>query len=449
MVDCKTLLIVNGLMLTDEPRPDSIGYEDDPVTGARCHYNREAHADRCAKVFEVLQDAWTAQTDAGWPEPFSDEGQGGTDGLDIYISRDAEGGAYVDSTYVDAVDDDDRRGAWSHMVLDPGIDPDEYPDYVAHEFNHVLQFAMDFTEPTLPPWEGAATRAEELTYAGNGSGPTVAPDYNKTPWVGFLLDGWWLWDEYEIWSYYEYGSVLFFDDLREEEGFTASDYWWAMVNAAPKNEPDSLDALEDLTGDAEQYWIEFGIRRAKMGTSEAPEWAQEAYPDAALGTEGTLSVGDTIEAEYGVYDWGFVAVDIAEDGEIDVEGEAGVEWAVVSVGRELELVTPAEVHAGERVLVFNFGPPEFDGDDTPGQRALSLTLGALPADTGLDDTGVEERPRPPGGEEPGPGCGCSAGAGSVGGLALLLGLTLVRRRDGAPRGAGEPGVELSPTSAEP
>ena len=425
MVNCKTLLIAQGLYFAPEPRPDAIGYEDDPVTGARCHYNREAHADRCQQVFEVLAASWDAQTAAGWVEPFPDDGEGGSPGLDIYISKDAGGGAYVDSTYVDADPDDGRQGAWSHMVIDPGIDPDEYPDYVAHEFNHVLQFATDFREPTLPPWEGAATRAEELTYPGNGSGPTVAPDYNLTPWVGFLLDGWWLWDEYEIWSYYEYGSVLFFDDLREEHGITAADYWTAMINAQKKNEPDSIDALEDLLGDARQHWIEFGIRRARMGTDDAPAWAQEMYPDAVLGTEGSLSIGDSIEPEYGVFDWGFVAVDIDEDGTLIVDGEAGVEWAVVSVDTETELISPAEVAAGDRILVFAFGPPDFDGDDTPQQRALKLTLGVAGADSGWDTGDSDTRPVRPGDEDPG-GCGCASGLEP--GAAWLLTLLVFARR---------------------
>lgn len=430
MVDCKTLLIVNGLFLAPEPRPDAIGYEDDPVTGARCHYNRESHADRCAKVFEVLQDSWDAQTAIGWPEPISDGGEGGNDGLDIYISRDAEGGAYADSPYIDADADDGKQASWAHIVLDPGIDPDEYPDYVAHEFNHVLQFATDMSENSLPPWEGAATRAEELTYPGNGSGPEVVRYYNQTPWVGFLLDSWWMWDEYELWSYYEYGSVLFFDDLREEQGINSAEFWLAMVNAGRKNEPDALDALDDLTGDAQQYWIEFGIRRAHMDTDQAPAWASEMYPNSELGVEGSLAVGGSLDPEYGVYDWGFVAVLIEEDGTLELSGD-DVEWAVVSVEQELELITPAQVAAGDTILVFNFGPPSFDGDDTPGQRAVTLSLGEPEIDTG--DTGVDTRPDPPGGEDPG-GCGCtssSAPAGALlpGLLTLLLWTRRSRRTD--------------------
>lgn len=427
MVNCKTLLIAAGThgAFFTENRPDTVGYTDDPETGVRCHYQREALSSRCDAVFEAIGDSWEAQVAAGWPEPLPDDGNGGSDALDVYIHDDAGGGAYVDSPYTDADPDDGRQGAWSHMVIDPSISVNEYDEYVAHEFGHVLQFALDFHEPSLPPWEGAATRAEEITYPGQGTGPEVVPDYNATPWVSMLQDGWWLWDRFEIWSYYEYGSVLFFDDLREEHGVTAAEYWWAMSEDQSKNDVDAIDAYEAVTGDARQAWIDFGVRRAHMGTDQAPDWANEMYPDAVMELAGSASVGEQLDWEYGVSDWGIGAFAAGQDGVLDVQGEDGFDWQVVNATTGQDITADPIVASGDIVLVFNFGPEGFDANDTPRLRSLSVGMSELLQDTGSLDT---DTPEPPGDDPKACGCATPAGPGAIAVLAGLGLLVSSRRR---------------------
>ncbi|MCP4809567.1 MAG: hypothetical protein GY913_07280 [Proteobacteria bacterium] len=424
-MNCKTLLIAaatQGSFMVED-RPDAVGFTDDPETGVRCHYQRAQLATRCDLVFEAIADSWEAQTALGWPDPIPDDEIGGTDGLDVYLHDDAGGGAYVDSPYTDADPDDGRRGAWSHMVIDPSIDPDEYDEYVAHEFNHVLQFALDIDEPSLPPWEGAATRAEEVTYPGHGSGPEVAPDYNATPWVSMLQDGWWLWREYEIWSYYEYGSVLFFDDLREEHGVTAADFWWAMSEEKAGNDIDAIDAYEAVTGDAKQAWMDFGVRRARMGTDAAPDWAKDMYPDAAMQLNGYVDTSSTIDWEYGVADWGIGAFGVDEPGVLVITGDESVEWAIVNATTGEEITADLTVATGDVILAFNFGPANFTAESTPRLRELTVGLSPLPEDTG--DTGDPITEPDP--DEP-KACGCASGTPVPGALLVLAGLMLLRRR---------------------
>ena len=253
MLLCHTALMVLGAR---DGRPEAAAYVDDPVRGVRCHVQTDDHLPRCDAIFDAIDDAWTAQIDEwGWPEPLPDNGLGGTDGLDIYIHTDAAGGAYVTSGYVDADPDDGRMASSSYMVLAPSISVSEYPGYISHEFNHVLQFAVDMSEPASPPWEGTATLAEERTYPGEGSGPTVVAYYRETPWAGPLRDGYWL-ENLGYWSWYEYGSVELMQWLEDEEGVSVPQLWLDMANPTWTNEPDFLDVL------TEDRWRDFNVWRA-------------------------------------------------------------------------------------------------------------------------------------------------------------------------------------------
>ena len=380
MLLCHTALMVPGAR---EGRPEVVAYQDDPVTGARCHVEREDYLTRCEPLFEALQASWTAQVDGwGWPPPLSDEGVGGTDGLDIYIHSEAAGGAYVNSNYIDADPDDGRMAGSSWMVLAPSIGVSGYPGYVAHEFNHVLQFATDMGEPTLPPWEGTAPLAEERTYPGQGSGPTTTPDYQATPWAGPLRDGYWL-EDLGYWSYYEYGSVLLMQWLEDEQGLSMPEFWVAMSQPTWDNEPDFLDVL------TQDLWREFTIWRAELTTP-------------AVYVESELSVGDSAIATR-VQPWGVVFVDLAEPGALSVEG-----------GRTVEVLTVSET----RLAVIDWGDEGFDADDPLKGVDLTLSLEALAQDTGSGPTDSGQDPTEP-------GCGCSS---PPAGVLLLPLLPLLRRR---------------------
>ena len=373
-----------------EGRPAAVAYVDDDATGARCHVEVEAHLERCDAVFEAIGAAWTAQVDVwGWPAPLPDDGFGGTDGLDIYIHSEAAGGAFVNSGYVDADPDDGRMGGSSYMVLAPSISVSEYPGYISHEFNHVLQFAVDMSEPTLPPWEGTATLAEERTYPGEGSAPDVIDDYQDTPWAGPLQDGYWL-ENLGYWSWYEYGSVLLMQWLEDAKGMSVPQLWLDMSNPTWTNEPDFLDVL------TEETWREFTV------------WRATQTPGVLI--SGTLNEGDTVSVER-VQPWGVVYVDVSEG------------LTIEATGRQVEVVA---VHA-TRFAVIDWGPEGFDGDDSLTGGTVTVSAVLQPGDSGEDsgptDTGEDT-------DEP-----TCAGCGSVPGpspfllLALLAVATGRRSRD--------------------
>lgn len=423
MINCHTMLGV-ALMGADG-RPEGLaGYVDDPVTGARCHYATEALSERCEPLFEILEEVWRLQTEEqGWPDPVGDGGVGGSEGLDIYIHRDADGGAYVNADYIDSEKGDGFRSAAAFMVIAPSIGVDEYPGYVSHEFNHILQFAVDFQEPTLLPWEAGATRAEELTYPGNGDGHLSVPDFQAWPWVSILQDGWWMWREYELWSLHEYGAVLWLDHLRETYGPDELDLWLALADEGLNNEPDVLDAYNELTGDGRLAMVDFTILRGRMGSDLAPEWT-EMYPDAEVGEVRQLALGHAYQPAQYPYDMGVVFMDVTEEGafELDFEGEEGIDWAVIAVEDGVELFEPFAFEGPQRLAVLNLGPPDLDGDDVVLQRSFKLDL--------LEQDPTEEDTRPLDDDEDPKACGC-ASTEPAGGLWLLglAGLLLLRRRD--------------------
>ena len=359
-------------------RPEATTFVDDPVRGVRCHVQTEDHLPRCDAIFDAIDDAWTAQIDEwGWPEPLPDNGLGGTDGLDIYIHTDAAGGAYVTSGYIDADPDDGRMASSSYMVLAPSISVSEYPGYISHEFNHVLQFAVDMTEPAYPPWEGTATLAEERTYPGEGSGPTVVAYYRETPWAGPLRDGYWL-ENLGYWSWYEYGSVELMQWLEDEEGVSVPQLWLDMANPTWTNEPDFLDIL------TEDRWRDFNVWRADADGLLVHELDQELVVPR-------------------VQPWGVVFVDAPSEN-------------VHTDDEEFEVVP-----AGDRTVLIRWGPNGFDQDDDWTDRELVVTRVDAPQDSNADTADTNAPAKPP--EDCG---GCGTPLGGAGLLGLLI---LCQRRD--------------------
>jgi hypothetical protein len=432
VINCTTAVV--GMMLMPG-RPASIGEVSDATTGGVCHWNRTQDEALCGDILEYLADSWQAQVvEEGWPEPFPDNGRGGSSGIDIYLHTSAEFGAYTQSPYVDSDGSDGRMGGEAYIVIDPRIN-DEMNLYVAHEFNHALQFAVDFTEPTLPPWEAAATVAEEVTYPGEGSWKVMAEEFNNTPWQSLLGDGYHLWDEYEIWSYYEYGSALWLEHLHVVYGVSAVDLWWAMTNNDWDNEPDVWDAYDELTGSAEDALVELAIARGRMGTSARADWA-EGVP-APVAVQGALnSLDELVVPEYHPHDLGVVYFDVAMEGRLgfEIEGASATRWRIFSVdsgdswnGDETGVVVgPGLVGA------VNLGPEGFDPDDSCDwnlgciypTREVSMRLVEAPLDDSgdVDDSGFVDADTG--------GCGCSSsprGFGMFMSLPFVLAAVLRRR----------------------
>ena len=438
MVHCLTPLVLSGAFVP-EPSPPPVPEQvmDDPVTGARCHYERPNDASTCADVLAYLQVAWETQVEErGWPAPFEDGTHGGTPGLDIFLSVEADGGAWTTSDYNDADPGDDRMGAMAYIVLDPDLPADELDIFVAHEFNHVLQFALDFTEPTYPPWEGVATLMEEATYTGRGSWSETVPDFQEAPWASLLTDGDYLWEEHDLWSWYEYGSALFFEYLAQEHAIEPVDLWRAMTHPGLENEPDIWDAVGALTGDADAALLGFSMARARVGTAATPGWA--AALNSPISPPNTIrNTRNKQPAANDPYVLGVAWYEVEAEGlfEFHIDADPDTRWGigVVEEGTQLVGTDPVEFEGPATVGVVNLGPNGFDPDDFcdwtcafDSHRVTAWIQGASSSEdngsglAGQDLTGEDTG---------GVGCGCSTRSMSPPPWAVfLLAWGLKRRR---------------------
>lgn len=443
---CKTTLI--SAQLLAGWLPNSIGYQDSETHPIRCHYELEEDAGRCAVVLGAVENAWDAQVDGiGFPPPAPDE-----DGLlDVYLHQDPDGGAFAwCGTNPDVDDKDGRSGCASIIAIDREIPDKILPWFLAHEFNHTLQWAIDFNEGTLPVWEGTATAAEAWTDSAKFRvDKDYVEDFQATPWLGMLGDGSFLWDEYEIWSYSEYGSALWIQFLDTEygdgQGSGGRDLWLALAQEGLPNDPDVLDGVETLTGDWRDALMEFSLLRTRVGTSAAPEWASYLEDRGALIPEERLAAAEGLLTpviqpyETGAVYW--VLTDLPADRDIrltvdgEEEGEWGLVWATDSEGswertRSMSFSPPSgatEVWVG----VVNLDHAIYARSASlqalkAGQQQISLEIELPepqePEDTGdTGDTGIGNPPAQG-------GCGGCSGTGGVGAWWLLSGLLLLRRR---------------------
>jgi hypothetical protein len=416
MVHCLTPLVLSGAFVPGPPPPPvPEQVVDDPVTGARCHYERPGDASTCADVLAYLQVAWEVQVEElGWPAPFEDGTQGGTPGLDIFLSIEAAGGAWTTSDYNDADPDDGRMGGMAYIVLDPDLPADELDIYVAHEFTHALQFALDFTEPTYPPWEGVATLMEEATFAGRGSWAESVPDFQEAPWASLLSDGDYLWEEHELWVWYEYGSALFFEYLAQQYAIEPVDFWWAMTHASLENEPDAWDAVDALTGDADAALLGFSIARARVGTAASPAWASNL--DAPLSPPNTIrQTRNKQPAAVAPYVLGAAWYEVEVEGLVafHIEGDPATRWGIVVVEEGTQFIgtDPVELEGPATIGVVNLGPFGFDPDDSCDWAcefdSHSVTAWVQPVSSSNNGDGGLAGEDIAGEDSGGVGCGCS------------------------------------------
>ncbi len=418
-------------------RPESIGFiesEDYPIA---CHWARAQDEDRCPAILEQIELSWQVQVEQiGFNAPVPD----GDGLLDVYLTNEGTGGgAYAYGPSTDAVTGDGQMSTAAYIAIDYSISDAEMPGYTTHEFNHVLQYATDFTEPTYMIWESVASAAERWTIPEMDVYSDYAKDFQKTPWLGILGDGTYLWDEYEIWSYYEYGGYIWAFHLDhawgDGLGGGGRDLWAMAAQEGNRNDPDVLDAYDELSGDWRQAILDLSIARAQMGTERAPAWAPWSGRGFMPTTSADLGLEElpaTHTPEIGAYETGTVYLrltDIPVGTQLRVELESGsdVEWGWVWVQGSTELsgfgssFEHSTAEQGDLLLGFvNLGAEGFDGDDAIQAASFTISLSTVEGDGGdeAEDGGD-------GGEKG--GCGCAAPA-PMGGLLLAPLLLWVRRR---------------------
>jgi len=465
---CATALIALTMPITDGWRPSSTTSIDHASLPLRCHMVDEAHLPLCETTLETIEQSWTVQVDElGFAYPYLDD----DDRFDVYITTEwTEGGAYVAGDGPDADPSDGRMGQPSYMAVDPTIPASEFPGYVAHEFNHVLQYSMDFIEPTLPVWEATASAAEAWTLTDYKVYGDWVADFQAYPWMGLLGDGYILWDDYGIWSYHEYGAALWILHMDhtyfDGTGEGGAELWWALTQDGRVNEPDVLDAWAAVTGGD---WTESLMELAAFSLvshdpDRRPAWVDDRddgnWGSVPMETVHAADLPATVVPEWGVAPTGWVHIelpDAPEDLVVSVSGDDSAKLGLVVVdaagGVHTSTDWPARITqtGAIDIAITHFGSGEFDADDVLQMSPLEISFSVDPAeepeDTGIIDTDEPEDSDEPEGDSPASedptasdegaekgGCSVSGGAAGWSFVAALMAVARRRPRTTSPRG---------------
>ncbi len=451
---CRTAVMALFAPMDDGWRPTTIGYLDHDTLPIRCHWEDEDDADRCEDILGYMETSWSYQIDElGFVAPMLTDDDGI---MDVYITDDGtEGGAYVTGPGVDEDSSDGRSGHHTYMALDPSIPKAEMESYVAHEFQHTSQYATDFNEWSLPIWEGVA-EAAALWTMGEGYAPPkyYGTDFQKTPWVGLLSDAYMLYDEHEIWSYYEYGSMvafLYFDDAYgESTGEGLVSLWAELAQEGSINEPDVLDAIEVLAGDWRGFLLDLSLERTWLGGGDdTPTWGElYSHEDFGVAIDATAEASDfpaELEPLIAPLATGTVYFQVTglEPGQtvsIEVQDGGDVEWGLVLTDGDSHSTvdgssTTFSTDTGDTLTVgvVSFGKADFDADAPITKTAEDFTLAIDTADDTGDDGGDDGAGGSgdggdDGDDDDGKGCGCASSQPAAGLGLLLLPLAGVLRR---------------------
>ena len=414
-------------------RPHSIGSITSETYPLRVHWDRAADEDRAKQALATLETAWLVQVEQlGFSEPVLPDDEDGPE-LDLYFSSIGEWNAWVEpGEWSDHEDGDGRMSTTGHIVVDRDLPTAWLDHYVAHEFNHVLQFATDFTEPSFPIWEGTAQAATHWTFPEDGRWTIEVEDFQSAPWAPVLLgEGDAVYERSGEGWLYEYGTAFWIVALDREgtgRGDGGAALWAAAAQEGWSNEPDVLDAVEVVAGRsladflsdvARLRWL-VGNQADDRSLAEGPE-LPEVVPDHVW-TQTEFPIEAGFRQPLAVTGQGFVTLELGDDAvpvQLEVESDAGHELAVVVLtwgpdghnelradGVHVSLTVDSAV---ERAVlgITDLGPAGFDGDDDPWLDGRIVVRAS---------NGAEK------------GCGCSSGGQGSGAWALLGLLVLGRRR---------------------
>jgi len=430
-------------------RPAAVGSVVSETLPIRVHWDEEGSRARAEETLYWVEVAWEAQVDGlGFPPPVLPDGDdGGIDGpeFDVYLTGTLtpfEAWAWSDA-YRDQVAGDGWMSTYAYVAMSPNLPDDQLATYTVHEFNHVLQHAIDYTETSYNFWEASATAAQHWTLGADGFWEEYAADFQATPWLSAITgDGYWLYHHDDRWSYFEYGAafwILHLDYvLGAGDGASLPALWFAAAQEGLTTEPDVVDAVVEVSGLtlgafmntlARSRWLVGGewddrgvpgldgwdvsyqvpldgvidALPAEYDFAIPPHVLGQAFVEVPLdGAAGTVTVG--VDSAGG-RDSALMVLWWRADGGV---GEAGDEGATPSVSLDVEGL--------ERLVlvVSNLGPTGFDGDDDPyrgGDQRLTVDLDPAvddtePVDTGgATDTGTTD-----GGDDGGTDGGADGGA---------------------------------------
>ncbi len=325
----------NPVTITSSVYPIKVWYED----------NNNKAADIAAEALSVLELSWMVQVDQiGFNAPVLPDLYGGPE-LDVYVIEYFFGSAFVAAdSYDDLIPGDGYNSASNYMVLDSRLPIDWVEGFAAHEFNHVLQWGYDYSEWTLPLWEGTATAAEKWTLGSASTWETTVPSYQEAPYFPSLLaDSWATWYGAGVGYYYEYGAAVFVLHLDEVlgsgDGTKGVELWEATANEGLGLEPDAVDAFTDASGvDLGEALNLLAMTRFltgddwdARGLADAANWGnREAVPSTAH-TADELPLAVTWPAPPMITGQAFAELDLTTGAVPPVSGTDVEQWVEVTV----------------------------------------------------------------------------------------------------------------------
>ena len=455
----------------ESDRPTSVGYVDSALYPIRVHFRRAGDESRAVNVIlPSAEKAWQIEVDQmGWPSPATDGSLGGDDRFDYYLTNEETyGGAWTWGPPTDVVSDDGWFSIAAFVALDDTqITNADMDDFIAHEFNHALQYTIDGIEATSFVWESTAEAMEELVIPDTDLYVLDIPYFQKLPFASLLFSGYN--DEiiaYDRYSLYEYGgsiSGLYLEEAYgQRDGTTLLQLWLNLAQGSRTQETDYVDALGMVAENTPYEDIYLGLAEWRMFVHTDDDGAHfeegAAWGKASMvATEGSLALssisGSSVSPEDAPYDLGTsywaIDVDDAEGGSLKlrVEGEPGLQWGIVAAAwqeagpatvlrQRAAADTPVEatldLTGATRVMVgvANLGEPDLNAEGKHDRATFTLSFERVldtPEDSdplAADDSGSQAKETPA-------ACGCSsvqpsglAGLGLIG----LLGLPLRRRR---------------------
>ncbi len=457
----------------ESDRPPSVGYVDSALYPIRVHYRRAGDEARAINVIlPSAENAWKVEVEEmGWPSPATDAGLGGDDRFDYYLTNEETyGGAWTWGPPEDVVSDDGWFSIAAFVALDDTqISNADMDDFVAHEFNHALQYTIDGIEATSFVWESTAEAMEELVIPDTDLYMLDIPYFQKLPFGSLLFSGY---DEeitaYDRYSLYEYGGSIAGLYLEEaygqRDGTTLLQLWLNLAQGGRAQEPDYIDSLGMIGGDLaptyEDVYLGLAEWRMFVHTDDDGAHFEEgaAWGAASMvATEGSLALssisGTSVSPEDAPYDLGtsywVIDVDDAEEGSLKlrVEGAAGLQWGIVAAawqeagpatvlrqraGADEVVEATLDLTGATRVMVgvANLGAPDLNAEGKHDRADFSLSFERI-LDTEEDSDPTAGEDSSSGDKEEPAACGCSSSQPSgLAGLGLLgiLGLLLRRRR---------------------
>lgn len=398
-------------------------------------------------VLDAAERSWAIQVDTiGFRPPTLPDAEDGPE-FDVYLVEYYEEAAYVAA---DPGPDPERGDGYSsissYMVVDHRLPLDLVDAYVAHELNHASQWSYDWTESTLPLWEGTATAAERWTLGDDYDWALPVPSFQEVPWMPALVgSGSTAWQQFELGYFYEYGASLWVMWLDEAFGDGAGAggvaLWEATASEGRRREPDVVDAFAEVAGGdllgalgelaAVRWWV--GDEWAPGGLIDAPGWEADRRVAVESFDVGDLPLDRAPGQAPFVTGQAFALVDLRDAAfhrrdvlQISAPSDAGLGTALtvlwwtdggeagseVVVGDPPTLELPAPGVERLLVAISNGGPRGWDGDDGP----------YLPGDQRWVIDVVRDR-----------GCGCAPASGPMpaGAAVGLVMLGLLGRRRSA------------------